>query len=182
MAGKGGNNAGSLIIRSRIEAATQETQKRIFLNILEKVHAVRVAAKLADIHHGTLYRWRKEDAQFAEDWDHAIAYSSEALESGAYLKLAKELTSEKALSMPAARLTEFFLAGMMPDKYKQRGINNEVNITNQQLNISIDWASVPDDMLAKYNEKELTLQDIYDWQIQSKERQGSDTSADRCAE
>lgn len=172
MAGKGGNHQGSLVIRSRIEDATRDRTKEIFINILEKVHTVMVAAKLVGVNKVTLYRWRNEDPDFAEKWDNAIEYSSDALESATYLKLAEMYNDKRRrISMPEARLTEFMLSGMKPEKYRQA---HSLEVT--QLNFTIDWSKVPDEMLAKYNAGLFTLQDVYDWSIQSQEQKGATPS------
>lgn len=166
----------SLVIRSRVEDATQAKSKELFLNVLEKVHAVRVAAKLTGIHYATLYRWRSADLDFAEAWDHAIAYSSEALESAAYLKLAEIYTDKRRkLDMPAERLTEFLLSGMMPAKYKQR---NSFDVDITQLQITIDWTTIPDDIVKQFNANQLTLQDVYDWSLQHQETKEHHSSED----
>lgn len=172
MAGKGKNNPGSLVIYSRVEEATRNETKRIFINTLEKVHTVRVAAKIVGINPVTLYEWKKKDPQFSEDWDNAVLYSSDALESALYLKLAQAYNDQRRrISMPEARLTEFMLSGMKPEKYRQA---HSLEVT--QLNFTIDWSKVPDEMLAKYNAGLFTLQDVYDWSIQSQEQKGATPS------
>lgn len=163
----------SLVIRLRVEDRKQ-VQKDMFITILENVHTVTVAARLAGLAVDTIYRWRKEDTNFAAKWDQAITFSAEILETAVYHKLAKELTNPKALSMPTERLAEFMLTGMKPDKYKRAGIDIEIN----QLNITIDWSKIPDDIVKQFNANQLTLQDVYDWQIQHQEQKEPNTSED----
>lgn len=166
----------SLVIRTRVEDRKQ-VQKDMFVTVLENVHTVTVAARLCGLSTDTIYRWRKEDNDFAAKWDHAILFSTEVLETALYHKLAKEVTNPKALSMPTERLAEFMLTGMKPEKYKQRGFNQEINVN--QLNVSIDWSKIPDDMVNRFNAGEITLQDVYEyWALQSKEQARSDPSED----
>lgn len=175
MAGKGGNNAGSLIIRSRIDERTRDVKKELFINTLGKVHNVRVACHILGISYVQVYQWRKDDKNFADEWDNAIEYSKEALESAAYLKLARSYNDgRRRISMPEAKLTEFLLTGMFPDKYRQR-----VDYTTT-LEVTIEWAKIPDEIIEKYLAKELTLTDVYQYQIQQTSRDDSTgTSTER---
>ena len=163
----------SLVIRIRDEDRTN-VQKDMFITILERVHTVSVAIRLTGLSRDTVYRWRREDENFAQRWNDAIEFSIEILETAVYHKLAKELTNPKALSMPAERLAEFLLTGMKPDKYKQA---NRVDVEINQLNVTIDWKKIPDDMLVQYRANQITLQDIYEyWSLQPKEQEKSTTS------
>jgi hypothetical protein len=149
----------SLVIRNRVELKN-DVQKEMFLNILEKVHTVRVAIKISGLSNYLVYGWRNEDAAFKAAWDEAIAYSADALESAAYLKLADVYSDRRRkLSAPEERLTEFMLSGMKPDKYKQRGIeiDNSVNMAN----LTIDWSQVPDSIFEAFKRQEITLEDVY---------------------
>lgn len=167
----------SLVIHNRVRIQN-DAQKKIFLNILERVHTVRVAIRISGLSSEVVYRWKKEDAQFAEDWANAVEYSKDALESAAYLKLAQAYNDQRRrISAPEERLTEFLLSGMKPDKYRQR-----LDIEATHLNITIEWADVPDAVLAEFNAGNLTLQDVYEIALQSKEQQTTASSADRRTE
>ena len=148
----------SLVIRGRVEEATTNARKKAFLACLKRVATVSIACELTGVNRKTVYEWRKEDEQFAEDWDNAIIHAFEGLESATYLKLAKMLQTEhQRIAMPEARLIELFLAGAKPEKYRQRTVEVEVN----QFGFSIDWSSVPDAVVAAFNRGELTLNDVY---------------------
>ena len=124
-----------------------------------------------------VYEWRKEDSAFKEAWDNAIAFANGSLESAAYLKLAQELTSIKPLTMPAARLTETMLAGAFPDKYKRQGTS--VSVDNRQMSVTIDWASLPEEIVTKFNQNLITLQDVYEYiALQSQQSERSTASDD----
>lgn len=169
----------SLVVRSRVADAIYETQKRAFLNALKKVYTVLVAAEIVGLNPSTLYRWRKNDQQFAEDWDNAIAFGAESMESATYLKLAGVLTDDrKRIAMPEAKLIELFLAGAKPEKYRQRTIE----IDNTQNHITIDWSIVPDPVIESFNRGELTLKDVYEATLQSEKSSEHSTSPDRRAE
>lgn len=169
----------SLVIRSRVADAIYDTQKKAFISALKKVYTVLVAAEIVGLNPSTLYRWRKEDKQFATDWDNAIAFGADSMESATYLKIASTLTnSRQRISMPEARLIEMFLAGAKPEKYRQRAIE----IDNSQQHYTIDWSSLPDEVLEAFNAGRLTLQDVYERTIQSKEQERSEQSPDRSSE
>lgn len=164
----------SLVILKRVEDRTN-VQKDMFITILENVHTVSVAIRLSGLSKDTVYRWRREDENFAERWEDAITFSGEILETAVYHKLAKEVTSNKPLSMPTERLAEFMLAGMKPDKYKQR---SSIDIDVTQLNITIDWTTIPDEIVSKFNANQLTLQDVYDWSLQHQKQKEPTPSED----
>jgi hypothetical protein len=149
----------SLVIRNRVELKN-DVQKEMFLSILEKVHTVRVAIKISGLSNYLVYGWRNEDAAFRNAWDEAIAYSAEALESAAYLKLVDVYSDKRRkISAPEERLTEFLLSGMKPDKYKQRGI--EIDNSTNVSNLTIDWATVPQAIFDAFQRNEITLEDVY---------------------
>ncbi len=157
----------SLVIRSRVETKTS-AQKEIFINALERLLNVSVAIKVTGLSRFAVYEWRKEDPAFKEAWDNAIEFANGSLESAAYLKLAAELTSPKPLSMPAAKLTETMLAGAFPDKYKRSGTS--VSVDNRQMAITIDWSSLPEEIVTQFNQNLITLQDVYEYIALQSER------------
>lgn len=166
----------SLVIRNRVELKN-DVRKEMFLNILEKVHTVRVAIRISGLSNYLVYGWRKEDEAFRDAWDEAVAYSIEALESAAYLKLADVYNDRRRkLSAPEERLTEFMLMGMKPDKYKQRGIEIENN--NSVTNLTVDWASVPQEIFDAFQRNEITLEDVYQRTILLQQKTPSDVEGD----
>lgn len=166
--------ANSLIIRSRVDAQT-EVKKAIFVNTLKKVGTVSVACEITGIKRSSVYEWRNEDSDFAEDWDNALLLWGESLESATYLKLADVLKdARKRLSPAEAKLIEMFLAGAKPEKYRQKGIE----IDNSQNSYTIDWASVPDELVNEFTAGRLTLQDVYERTIQFQQQARSEPSKD----
>lgn len=149
----------SLVIRNGVDNRMQE-QKRLFIDTLEKVATVTVACKAIGKSVVQIYHWRKEDEQFAKDWDNALVYAFEALESATYLKVAKVLQNDKQrINGAEARLIEIMLAGAKPEKYRQRGveIDNSVNTAN----LTIDWSQVPQNIFEAFQAGKLTLEDVY---------------------
>lgn len=161
----------SLVIRNSVNKRLTE-QKRVFIETLEKVATVTVACKAIGVNVPTVYMWRRDDDQFKEDWDNALAYAFEALESATYLKLAKMLQRDyQRINSAEARLIEVMLAGAKPEKYRQR----TVEIDNSQItNLTIDWTQVPDNIFDAYKRNELTLEDVYQHTIKLREQKTSD--------
>lgn len=164
---KKGPKPNSLVIKKgRVFQQTLKAQKDVFVNTLKSVHNVRVACEIMGISRTQVYQWRNDDDEFAKRWDEAIEYSKEALESAAYLKLQKSYNDKRRkLSMPDVRLTEFLLSGMFPEKYRQR-----IEMESRQLNITINWANVPQAALDEYLAKKITLQDVYEISLQQTPR------------
>lgn len=167
----------SLVIRNR-DNFRIDIQKKIFITALKKLLNVSVAVEVTGLKRSVVYEWRKDDADFAEQWDDAIALAQGALESATYLKIAQILQDDrKRLGMPEAKMIELLLGGAFPDKYKQRSIEID-NSTNNFTN-TIDWSIIPDDVFNAFNAGQLTLKDVYDWSLQSKEQERSATGEDR---
>jgi hypothetical protein len=149
----------SLVIRNSVDNRMRE-QKRMFIDALEKVATVTVACKAIGKSVVQVYQWRKDDEDFAKDWDNAIAYAFEALESATYLKLAKMLKRDyQRINSAEARLIEVMLASAKPEKYRQRGI--EIDNSTNVSNLTIDWATVPQAIFDAFQRNELTLEDVY---------------------
>ncbi len=149
----------SLILRSRVFDATQQAQKNIFISALKRVGTVSVACELIGLNRKTLYRWREDDKDFADDWDHALTLAFEGLESATYLKLAQMLQRDyQRINSAEARLIEVLLAGAKPEKYRQRSV--EIDNT-QNVAISVDWSKVPDAVMQQFTAGNLTLNDVY---------------------
>jgi hypothetical protein len=166
----------SLVIRNR-DAYQTQVRKDLFIHILSKVYAVAVACKLSGISRAIVYQWRKEDTDFAEQWEDALALAMDSLESGAYLKLADVYSDRRRkLSAPEERLTEFMLMGMKPDKYKQRGI--EIDNSTNVANLTIDWASVPQDIFDAFTAGKLTLEDVYQQTLLMNAQQKTPSTSD----
>lgn len=160
----------SLVIRNSVDNRMRE-QKRLFIDVLERVATVTVACKAIGKSVVQVYQWRKDDDDFARDWDNAIVYAFEALESATYLKLAAMLKRDwQRPNSAEARLIEIMLAGAKPDKYRQRGIE----IDNSVTNLTIDWSQVPQDVFDAFHAGKLTLEDVYQQTILLQQKAPSD--------
>jgi hypothetical protein len=62
----------------------RDTKKKRFIETLEAQGTVLHACKAAGISHQTAYRWRREDLEFAEQWDEAHENAVDAVESTMY--------------------------------------------------------------------------------------------------
>lgn len=148
----------SLVIRSRVDYQTG-VKKHAFITALKKVATVSVACEIAGVSRPRVYEWRNEDNEFAEQWDNALTFAFEGLESATYLKVADVLKSpHKRIAMPEAKLIELFLAGAKPEKYRQRAIEID---NSQNIEITVDWSKVPQLVMAEFMAGRLTLQDVY---------------------
>lgn len=152
----------SLVIRSRVDVRTS-AQKDIFIKTLENVHTVSVACKITGLTRSVVYRWRDDDADFKERWDNAIEYSAEALESAAYIKLARSYQNlHRQLTTAEVRLTEFFLTGMKPEKYSQRGDSGPQ--WRKEFN-TIDWSWFPLSILNDFMDDKISIETCYDYYL-----------------
>lgn len=164
----------SLVIRSRVEDVRREAQKQAFVNALKRVGTVGVAAEIVGLNPQTFYRWRKDDPEFAEAWENAVNLAFESLESATYLKIAEVLKDPyKRISASEAVLIKMFLAGAKPEKYRERAIE-----IDQSQHFTIDWSSVPDEVMDQFTAGDLTLQDVYERTIQFTQRERSSPSTD----
>lgn len=77
------------------------TTKKTFIDELRVRCSVFHAAKAAQISRDTVYRWRKEDLQFAADWNDAIEDAVDVIEESMY---------QRALAGDTT-LTIFFMKG-----------------------------------------------------------------------
>ena len=84
--------------------------RKKFLDALEKGYSVSRACRDADIDVRTAKQWRKEDADFAADWDEAIESGTDALEDKARDRAMKESDSLMTTLLKARR----------PEKYRER--------------------------------------------------------------
>lgn len=164
----------AIAIRNRMEDRTA-LRKELFISVLKKVYTVSIACELASVSRSQAYKWKNEDPAFAEQWEDAQLYSEDALESAALLKVAETLTDKRRkLEMPVERMTEFLLSGMKPEKYRKAVSSG---IEQVSINITIDWGLVPDEILTQYNEGALTLQDVYEYQLMTKQKAPSEEGA-----
>jgi hypothetical protein len=82
-----------------------------FLAVLAQGHTIGMAAGAAGVNRSTVYRRRKTDKAFAEDWDAAVEDGTDAVEELA-LRRAKEGYSDQ--------LVMFILKARRPEKYLER--------------------------------------------------------------
>ena len=81
-----------------------------FLAQLRMSPNVSAAARAAGFGRNAAYEWRKDDVQFAADWDEALDEAIDALEESAY---------ERA-SSTSDRLAEVLLKAHRPEKYVEK--------------------------------------------------------------
>lgn len=55
-------------------------KRELFLDMLAETGNVTKACASADIGHTTVYQWRKDDPEFAEQWDRALDIAADILE------------------------------------------------------------------------------------------------------
>ncbi|NBB81653.1 MAG: terminase [Verrucomicrobia bacterium] len=91
---------------------TENTPKKreAFLSCLENGDSVQNAANVAGVARGTVYRWRKEDEEFAAAWDMALDSGIDRLEDEAY---------KRALS-GSDTLLIFLLKSKRPSIYSEK--------------------------------------------------------------
>ncbi len=65
--------------------ATKATPKRqrAFLAELEATASVTQAARAAGVNRNTVYEWRAKNAAFSRDWDEALEFAADSLETEA---------------------------------------------------------------------------------------------------
>lgn len=133
---------------------TEQTavKKDMFIAALKRLHNVSVVCEMLNIGRATVYEWKKDDKYFSDRWDEAIQFSKEALETATYLK------AMRGNNHAAITASIFLLKGMYPEKYADR-----VDVTQR---FTIDWSKVPDHILERFNNDELTLQDVYNYTLQ----------------
>lgn len=83
--------------------------KRTFLNNLAKVGNITEAAKLTDIDRQTVYNWRNQDKNFAQDMAKSLDTSTQILEDEAYRR-----------AMGKSDLLLMFLLKSRDPKYRDR--------------------------------------------------------------
>lgn len=105
------------------------TKKRdAFLTELAKTANVSEAAARADMSRSAVYAWRREDAEFAAEWDDAVDQAADRMEREA-LRRAVEGVDEPvyyqgeevgAVRKYSDTLLIFLLKAARPEKYRER--------------------------------------------------------------
>lgn len=125
----------------RTERPVSEARKRVFLKVLAETGIVRAASRAAspeaDPKHGaaaTFHQLRKRDAEFAAQWNQALAEADERLEEAAYARAveginepvfqrgqqAKDADGKPAfITRYSDRLLERLLEARMPHRWAQ---------------------------------------------------------------
>lgn len=131
--------------------------KRIFIEALTKAPNITRAAEAAGIDRDTAYRWRKEDEEFAAQWEQALNATLDNLEQLVYRRAsigAEEPVYYKGevvghVRKPSDILAMFWLKAHRPELYRER---YDVTATGD-LSITIlppddpgedDWPEKPD--------------------------------------
>ncbi len=82
--------------------------RETFLATLRKTCNVSAACRTAGISRTAAYAWRRDETDFAVEWDDAEAEAIDELEGVAY---------ERALSGQSDRMLEILLKGHKPERY-----------------------------------------------------------------
>lgn len=110
---------------------THRTHKKArFLACLRKGNTVAGAAAVAGIARSTAYEWRRNDSDFAREWDDAIEVGTDSIEDAL---LDKALRMDSAESVTAAI---FLLKARRPQKYcdkHQRKYTKEIVISQIEI-------------------------------------------------
>lgn len=103
-------------------------RRRIFLRVLAETSIVAEACRAAGAANGSFYNWRHADANFAADWDRALAAGISTLEDEAIRRArdgvekpvfyqGKQVATTRAYS---DRLLIFLLKAHKPDRYREQ--------------------------------------------------------------
>lgn len=112
--------------------AEQQKKRADFLEALGNQGNVVQACEATGVGRTTVYRWRKEDDDFAKAWDEAFGLGIEALEAEA---LRRAFAGSDTLLI-------FLLKGNKPDRYKDR-VASELSGPNGAP-IAVDDATAAD--------------------------------------
>ena len=105
-----------------------DAKKAKFLTAFESELTVSAACAQVNVGRTTVYRWRKEDAAFAEAWDQLDEQITDQLEREAYRR-AVEGTEEPifhrgqqvgSVKKYSDRMLEMLLRARKPEKYRDR--------------------------------------------------------------
>jgi hypothetical protein len=99
----------------------RDSQKKRFIETLKAQGTVYHAAQAAGISRWTAYRWRQDDAEFADRWDDSIEDAVDAVESVLY---------QKALAGDVVSMI-FYLKAHRP-KYRDR-LAVDLNAVNREI-------------------------------------------------
>lgn len=110
---------------------TNETSKKreIFLKCLANGDSIQNAANVAKVARGTTYRWRKEDADFAEAWSQSLDSGIDRLEDAAF---------ERALN-GSDTLLIFLLKSKRPKVYAEKQRLEHSGPNGVPLNLNVDY-------------------------------------------
>jgi len=102
--------------------------KDLFLNELLRTGNVRAACKFAKVSRSTVYRARRANKQFRQDWQEALHPPAAALEN-----VALELAKKKNVA-----LLKFLLQALKPEMYKFPKPKPKTRYTQEQLDAMTD--------------------------------------------
>jgi hypothetical protein len=85
--------------------------REAFLKTLRATCNVSAGCRSAKIGRSAAYKWRKEDEEFAADWDDAESEAIDNLEGVAYTR---------AMSGESDRMVEILLKGHRPERYVEK--------------------------------------------------------------
>ena len=137
------------------------SRRRRFLEELARGWSVSKAAQTSGVSRAQIYRWRKEDPQFAADWNEAYEVGVDVLEDAAYSRavegIATPIFNQEGNQVGekveySDRLLELLLKSKRPRVY-----GRQENSFNQTVNVTMPTLA---DMRKKYLELGLTPPEI----------------------
>jgi len=102
-------------------------KKKAFIECLTQKYSVYHSCRAVGIGRSTAYQWRKDDKQFASDWEAALDDAVDALESSLYERAIKSDTTAAI----------FLLKGAKPDKYRERHESTQTNFDFNNADLSL---------------------------------------------
>jgi hypothetical protein len=117
------------------EVVSVERHKKRYLAALAKGRAPTVAARMAGLARSTVYKWRREDVEFAAAWADCVEQGLDLLEDRAYQRAMKN----------SDQLLMFQLRARRPEVYGRSG-DSRPQPSNFLLNITLKehTESIPD--------------------------------------
>jgi len=125
---------------ARQSIRTEENREK-FLAALREGFSIANAAGAAGAGRGAMYVWRKEDPEFAADWDDAIEVGTDKLEDEA---------RRRAMNGSDAVLM-FLLKARRPQQYKDRAMHEHVGAAGGPVQIE-SAAGAREEFLRRINE------------------------------
>jgi len=129
--------------RRKYRKFTHRGARETFLEALSKAQPVTVACKMAHWYQPDVYRWRKQDPKFAEEWDAALAEGTGMLEQEGIRRalVGRELPVKDKdgniigtqLIPPSDTMLIFMLKARKPEVYRETYRHDITNSDNSLI-------------------------------------------------